>query len=167
MVYLSSFFVREEKMWIASTKKGVCYLGNDTLQEIYRYFDSKTVATGIEADDFNTPYILDLKAFYNGHVHELNWPLDLKGTSFQKEVWYALKTIPYGQTVSYSDVATQINRPTATRAVGSAIGRNPVLIVIPCHRVIGKNGKLTGFRSGLKMKEELLKLEQMIMKIKE
>ena len=86
--------------------------------------------------------------------------MDLHGTPFQQSVWKALQEIPYGQTVSYSDIAERIEKPNAVRAVGTAIGANPVLIIVPCHRVIAKSGKLSGFRAGLEMKEQLLGLEK-------
>ncbi len=86
-------------------------------------------------------------------------PFDFHGTTFQLDVWKALSEIPYGQTKSYSEIANQIQKPRAVRAVGSAIGANPILITVPCHRVIGKNGALTGYRGGMEMKTKLLKLE--------
>ncbi len=86
-------------------------------------------------------------------------PLATCGTDFQAKVWQALKTIPFGETCSYGHVARQIGKPKAVRAVGAAIGRNPISIIVPCHRVIGASGKLTGFAGGLKTKERLLALE--------
>ncbi len=86
-------------------------------------------------------------------------PLDAKGTAFQEAVWAALLTIPFGETRSYGQIAAQIGRPTAVRAVGAANGRNPLSIIAPCHRVIGANGKLTGFAGGLEIKALLLNLE--------
>lgn len=86
-------------------------------------------------------------------------PLAPRGTSFQLEVWHALATIPYGQTISYAQLASRIGRTAATRAVGAANGRNPLPIVLPCHRVIGSNGSLTGFGGGLPTKQFLLELE--------
>ncbi len=83
----------------------------------------------------------------------------LAGTEFQKEVWRALAAIPFGETRSYGDIARQIGRPKAVRAVGAANGRNPISIIVPCHRVIGSNGKLTGFAGGLETKAFLLKTE--------
>lgn len=85
---------------------------------------------------------------------------DFQGTDFQKKVWAALLTIPFGETRSYADIAVQVGSPKAVRAVGAANGRNPISIIAPCHRVIGKNGALTGFAGGLKAKEILLKLEK-------
>ena len=87
-------------------------------------------------------------------------PLDFKGTAFQKSVWAALLTIPFGETRSYGDIARQIGRPTASRAVGAANGKNPISIIAPCHRVIGSTGALTGFAGGLATKERLLGLER-------
>ena len=85
--------------------------------------------------------------------------LDISGTAFQESVWKALKQIPYGQTKSYTQIAEEINNPKAVRAVGSAIGRNPVLMVIPCHRVVTKTGTVSQYRGGVTMKENLLSLE--------
>ena len=85
--------------------------------------------------------------------------LDFAGTAFQRQVWTALLTIPFGETRSYAQIARQIGKPSATRAVGAANGRNPISIVAPCHRVIGATGKLTGFAGGLEAKAYLLALE--------
>lgn len=86
-------------------------------------------------------------------------PLAPRGTTFQLQVWHTLATIPYGETISYTDLAARVGRPTATRAVGAANGRNPLPIVLPCHRVIGADGSLTGFGGGLPTKRFLLELE--------
>ena len=85
--------------------------------------------------------------------------LDISGTAFQESVWEALEQIPYGQTRNYTQIAEEINKPKAVRAVGSAIGKNPVLMVIPCHRVVTKTGKIGQYRGGVVMKESLLSLE--------
>lgn len=90
---------------------------------------------------------------------ELDFPVELRGTPFQLEVWNLLRQIPYGHTMTYGQVANRLGRPKAVRAVGQAVGRNPCLIVIPCHRVLGKNGKLTGFSAGIEWKKRLLSLE--------
>lgn len=100
-----------------------------------------------------------LQAYFAGKLNEFDLPLDLVGTPFQQKVWAALQTIPYGETRSYADIARQIGHPTAFRAVGAANGRNPVSIVVPCHRAIGANGSLTGFAGGLEIKRRLLALE--------
>ena len=101
-----------------------------------------------------------LKAYFSGREVEFRDKLDLSGaTRFQNEVWQAVKCIPYGETRSYSWVARQINRPNASRAVGQAVGRNPLPIVIPCHRVVANGGGIGGFGGGLDMKRYLLRLE--------
>lgn len=100
-----------------------------------------------------------LEQYFRGQRTRFELPLNPAGTEFQQSVWTALQRIPYGKTVSYSDVAQRIGRPRAVRAVGAANGANPIPIVIPCHRVIGKNGSLTGFAAGLSIKQRLLVLE--------
>ena len=101
----------------------------------------------------------ELKEYFRGNRKEFDLPLLLKGTEFQKKVWHALETIPYGQTRSYQDIAMMIKNPKASRAVGMANHVNPIVILVPCHRVIGKNGKLTGYGGGLDKKKYLLELE--------
>ncbi len=100
-----------------------------------------------------------LNEYFAGQRQTFDLPLQPEGTPFQQEVWQALAEIPYGETRSYRDIATRIGRPKAVRAVGAANGRNPLSIIIPCHRVIGANGSLTGFAGGLEVKQRLLKIE--------
>ena len=100
-----------------------------------------------------------LAAYFAGTLQCFDVPLDFAGTPFQQDVWRALLTIPYGQTRSYGEIARQIGRPSAVRAVGAANGKNPISIIAPCHRVIGATGELTGFAGGLHAKETLLALE--------
>jgi methylated-DNA-[protein]-cysteine S-methyltransferase len=100
-----------------------------------------------------------LRAYFRGDLREFSFDLDLIGTDFQKKCWNALCEIPYGQTCCYAELAEKVERPRAFRAVGQANHRNPVAIVVPCHRVVGANGTLTGYGGGLEVKEKLLKLE--------
>jgi methylated-DNA-[protein]-cysteine S-methyltransferase len=100
-----------------------------------------------------------LNDYFAGKLKEFSLKFDSSGTDFQRKVWRALAAIPFGETLSYREIAQQIGRPEAARAVGAAIGRNPVSIIVPCHRVIGSNGKLTGFAGGVETKAALLKLE--------
>ncbi len=100
-----------------------------------------------------------LAAYFDGSLQEFELPLKPTGTEFQLAVLDELRRIPYGETVSYGEVARRIGRPKAVRAVGAANGRNPIPIVIPCHRVIGCNGALTGFGGGIEIKQALLRLE--------
>lgn len=110
-------------------------------------------------EKFFHPVIDQLDAYFKGRRFEFDVPLELKGTKFQKRVWKELAKIPYGVTISYGELARRIGNPKASRAVGMANGKNPIPIIIPCHRVIGKNGTLTGFGGGLDVKQALLDLE--------
>ncbi len=101
-----------------------------------------------------------LKEYFRGARTSFSLKLDLQGTTFQKKVWQALLTIPFGETRSYGQIAVQVGSPRAVRAVGGANGRNPISIIVPCHRVIGASGHLTGFGGGLKVKSQLLELEK-------
>lgn len=100
-----------------------------------------------------------LGEFFDGRRRHFDLPLAASGTQFQREVWSQLTKIPFGEVRSYRDIAAEIGRPTAVRAVGAANGRNPLPIVVPCHRVIGADGSLTGFAGGLERKRQLLVLE--------
>lgn len=106
------------------------------------------------------PVIDQLHDYFDGTRHTFDVPLALEGTDFQRQVWQALGDIPYGETRSYGQVAESIGRPGASRAVGLANGRNPVSIIVPCHRVIGASGDLTGYGGGLERKRALLALER-------
>lgn len=116
-----------------------------------------------EVRDEQHPLLLkvdrQLGEYFAGKRREFSIALDMRGTRFQKDVWEALLEIPFGETRSYRQIASRLGNPRATRAVGAANGRNPIPIVVPCHRVIGSNGKLTGFGGGLETKDFLLNLE--------
>ncbi len=101
-----------------------------------------------------------LKLYLEGRLTQFDLPLKIKGTEFQTKVWKALSDIPYGQTRSYKDIAQMIGQPKASRAVGMANNKNPFLIVIPCHRVVGSDGSLTGYAAGIDLKISLLKIEK-------
>ncbi|MDD3569689.1 MAG: methylated-DNA--[protein]-cysteine S-methyltransferase [Lachnospiraceae bacterium] len=103
---------------------------------------------------------IQLDEYFSGKRKEFNLNLNPKGTAFQLKVWRALQTVPYGETKTYGYIAAAINNPKAVRAVGGANNRNPISIIIPCHRIIGANGSLTGYGGGLAVKEYLLNLEK-------
>ncbi|MEA5082904.1 MAG: methylated-DNA--[protein]-cysteine S-methyltransferase [Lachnospiraceae bacterium] len=103
---------------------------------------------------------MQLDEYFSGKRKEFNLNLNPKGTAFQLKVWNALQTVPYGETQTYGYIAKAINNPKAVRAVGGANNRNPISIIIPCHRIIGTNGKLVGYGGGLEVKEYLLNLER-------
>lgn len=121
------------------------------------------VRLGQLTEDNNHPILLqaerELAEYLAGKRKVFSVKLDPMGTAFQSKVWEALEKIPFGETRSYGEIARQIGKAKAVRAVGAAIGRNPISVMVPCHRVIGAHGELTGFAGGLKIKERLLALE--------
>ena len=118
-------------------------------------------STWLTVDDAAFPEAVEqLAAYFAGELTEFDVDLELAGTEFQRKVWAALRTIPYGETRSYGEIAEQIGSPGASRAVGLANGRNPIGIIIPCHRVIGSTGGLTGYGGGIERKRTLLALEK-------
>ena len=123
----------------------------------------RRVVLGDLREDDRQPILVEterqLKQYFEGKRQGFSIPLDMRGTPFQKNVWEALLAIPFGETRSYGQLAKQLGRPSAMRAVGAANGRNPISIVVPCHRVIGSSGELTGFAGGLETKAQLLKIE--------
>jgi O-6-methylguanine DNA methyltransferase len=112
-----------------------------------------------ESPETLAQYLLELDEYFAGHRRAFTFPLDLRGTSFQLDCWRALIAIPYGETRSYADIARAIGKPHAFRAVGMANNRNPIAIVVPCHRVIASDGDLCGYGGGLDTKRKLLELE--------
>lgn len=125
--------------------------------------DPGRVRLGTLVEDRDHPILNEterqLHEYFAGTRRQFDLPLDFNGTDFQKQVWAQLLAIPFGATRSYTDIARAIGRPTACRAVGAANGRNPISIVVPCHRVIGTNGALTGFAGGIEAKRHLLAVE--------
>jgi len=110
----------------------------------------------------NTVVAKQIEDFFAGKRQSFDFPLAPKGTGFQKRVWEELCRIPFGETISYGELARRIGNPAASRAVGHANGQNPISLIVPCHRVIGSNGKLTGYGGGLDLKEKLLAWERAV-----
>ena len=141
-------------------------LAGNTMLELIRFpikGERKAPGKGwIEDNTIFSDAVSQLAQYFEGRLKQFDLDLNPQGTDFQKKVWQALLTIPYGTTVSYGQIAQRIDNPKACRAVGLANKSNPIPIVIPCHRVIGKNGKLTGFAGGLDLKQTLLDLERSI-----
>ncbi|MBE1446827.1 methylated-DNA--[protein]-cysteine S-methyltransferase [Paenibacillus sp. OAS669] len=151
------------KIHIAATSKGLCFIGsqNQPFTEMEAWAKKRVPgAEWVRNDSGLELYREELILYLQGKLTQFSLPFDYDGTPFQLAVWDALLRIPYGHTLTYSDIADQIQKPAAVRAVGAAIGANPLLIAIPCHRVIGKNGALTGYRGGIAMKERLLQHER-------
>ncbi|WP_054023185.1 methylated-DNA--[protein]-cysteine S-methyltransferase [Bacillus sp. FJAT-28004] len=162
-IYWTLFTHEVWSIHIAATTEGLCFIGsqNEPVDELIRWANTRFPgSTLLENEELLRPYTIELAEYFQGSRKQFSIPFDYQGTAFQQDVWKALCEIPYGETKSYSDIAHQIRRPSASRAVGTAIGENPILITIPCHRVIGKNGSLTGYRGGIEMKTKLLQLEK-------
>ncbi|WP_379126706.1 methylated-DNA--[protein]-cysteine S-methyltransferase [Paenibacillus sp. sgz500958] len=163
VVYWTLIAFKEWTFYIAASEQGLCYVGpqDKPFSELADWVKFRLPGSSLERDDDRLEQAsVELKEYLLGERRSFSVPLDLYGTPFQQSVWQALCDIPYGHTWSYSDVALHIHKPASVRAVGAAIGANPILITVPCHRVIGKNGAMTGYRGGLNMKIELLGLEQ-------
>ena len=123
-------------------------------------FGRRSIAAGwVESAEKTAPYVRQLEEYFWGRRRRFELPLDLRGTDFQKRCWRELLKIPYGETRSYADIARAIGKSSAVRAVGLANGQNPIAIIVPCHRVIGSDGSLTGYGGGLDVKRKLLELE--------
>jgi methylated-DNA-[protein]-cysteine S-methyltransferase len=123
----------------------------------------RRVPVNLVAEDPDHPVLIEtekqLREYFAGQRQVFSVPLDFGGTEFQNQVWQALLSIPFGETRTYTEIARQIGKPAAVRAVGAANGRNPISIIAPCHRVLGSTGNLTGFAGGLRAKAHLLALE--------
>jgi methylated-DNA-[protein]-cysteine S-methyltransferase len=162
-LYWSLLVFEKWNLYIASTSEELVFVGsqNEPFEELLywakKYFPDISL---VEHDEKLEPYAIEIKEYLAGKRKNFTIPMKYRGTAFQISVWRALCEIPYGQTKTYSDIADLIHKPTAVRAVGTAIGANPILITVPCHRVIGKNGRLTGYRGGIEMKKRLLELEK-------
>jgi methylated-DNA-[protein]-cysteine S-methyltransferase len=115
---------------------------------------------GVFDESANREFVRQLEQYFAGERKAFDFQLDVAGTDFQMAVWRELQKIPYGETRSYGEIAARIGKPRAARAVGMANHDNPLAVVIPCHRVVGRNGSLTGYAGGLRLKEEVLSLEQ-------
>lgn len=162
-IYWTLLNHRQLNMFVAATKEGLCYIGspNAPFEEVDIWAKKRLPGYNLfEEKEIIEPYTVELIDYLEGRLKNFTLPLDLQGTAFQQSVWRALMELQYGQIVSYTDIAERIGKPKSVRAVASAIGENPVLILVPCHRVVAKSGKLGGFRAGLEMKKELLKLEK-------
>lgn len=146
-------------LYIAATEKGLSSVSwsEPVDGEKYGLSDSDAVAEILHRAAG------ELKDYFAGNLTRFTVPLDLVGTEFQKSVWASLLSIPYGETVSYRDIAVKLGNPRAIRAVGTANGRNPVPIIVPCHRVINANGQLGGYSGGLDKKTLMLQLEKCLL----
>jgi O-6-methylguanine DNA methyltransferase len=154
------FFARASSqvgpLFLATSEKGLVRL---EFEERVQKLDAKSIQLR-ESTSLIAPYLDELDEYFAGQRREFSIPLDLRGTPFQLACWRALLAIPYGETRTYADIARVIGHPQAFRAVGMANNRNPIAIVVPCHRVIATGGSLCGYGGGLDIKRQLLDLEQ-------
>jgi AraC family transcriptional regulator, regulatory protein of adaptative response / methylated-DNA-[protein]-cysteine methyltransferase len=149
------------RMIVAATEQGVCFVGfGEKDKPLETELRSNYPRATVRHDEGFKPWVKAILANLNGQLPRLDLPTDVRGTAFQQQVWNALKRIPYGKTRTYGEIAEAIGQPTAARAVGAACGSNPVPIVVPCHRVVGSNGSLTGYRWGVERKKKLLAKER-------
>ncbi len=146
---------------VAATEKGICFVSfSDNKTSLERSLREEFPAADIEHGGKKLQtWLRAILRHLNGHQPRLDLPLDMQGTAFQSRVWTALRSIPYGQTRSYTQIAKAIGKPAAVRAVARACATNPVSVIVPCHRVVSKNGNLAGYRWGLKRKHSLLAKE--------
>jgi methylated-DNA-[protein]-cysteine S-methyltransferase len=135
---------------VASTDRGLAAV----------HFGNSVPDGAVVDNSANREIVQQLSEYFEGKRTRFELPLDVEGTAFQKSVWNELLRIPYGETRSYGDIAKALGKPAAARAVGMANHNNPVAIVIPCHRVVGQNGSLTGYAAGLQLKQQLLSIER-------
>jgi len=161
----ASIELDESQWFVAATEKGICRIifPHESMEHWRSWFDQAASQAALQEDKAAiqaTGVLEKLRSYFSGEtVSFADVPLDLIGTEFQKQVWLTLGSVPYGETRTYGDIAAAVGRPNASRAIGAASGANPVPILLPCHRIISKDKKLTGFRGGLAMKKKLLTLE--------
>ncbi len=150
-----------KKIFVASTEKGVCMVDFLTSEkEFLKKLREKYPFEVIRSDQKNKEAIHQIKKYLKGKLKQFDCRLDYRGTPFQRKVWKALRKIPYGERRSYKEVAETIGHPKAFRAVGNANGKNPIPLIIPCHRVMESNGGWGGFGHGIKVKRKLLEFEK-------
>lgn len=158
---------KQYDVFLAATEVGLCFVstGTEGMEQLQawqkKHFPERTL---LKDDVKMAPYLVDLKHYLEGKTNSFSSSVHLCGTPFQQQVWEELQRIPYGEVRTYTDIANYINRPEAVRAVANAIGKNPILFIVPCHRVIRKDGNLSGFRAGVDVKRELLRLENIDLK---
>jgi O-6-methylguanine DNA methyltransferase len=154
-------------LFLAASKHGLVALefdarlpGQQTIRPNPRDLRAESKSVRFEESERGLrPYVRELEEYFAGKRREFSFALDLRGTEFQRACWRALVAIPYGETRTYADIARAVGRPQGFRAVGMANNRNPVAIVVPCHRVIASDGTLCGYGGGLEVKRKLLELE--------
>ncbi|AVL00974.1 methylated-DNA--[protein]-cysteine S-methyltransferase [Pediococcus inopinatus] len=159
-LYIDRVTVSDYTYLIAVGDHGLAFVGSSNSEEELHHYIAN--AQLLKNSDKTNPYKTALKNLLLGKSQQFTLPIEFNGSPFQKSVWQALQTIPYGETTTYSALAEKIGRPTAARAVANAVGRNPNQIVVPCHRVLHKDGSIGGYHGGLPLKRQLLALESRV-----
>lgn len=154
---MNNIFFYETKIGIIGIREN-----NKSITDIF--FSKVDTNDNIEETDLIKECFKQLKEYFEGNRRKFDLPIETRGTEFQKKVWDELLKIPYGETKSYKDIAIAIGNEKACRAIGMANNKNHIPIIIPCHRVIGSNGKLVGYAGGLNVKEKLLNIENLDVK---
>ena len=154
------------RMFACATERGICLLEFDNRKNYLTQLSKLALSLNDEIKDGESPFFEPLKKeleeYFQGKRTEFTVPIQLVGTDFQKKVWSELLKIPYGETISYKQLAVRTGDPNASRAVANSNGKNKISLIVPCHRVIGANGTLTGYAGGLERKKHLLDLEKKI-----
>ena len=166
VIYWAPYTHGDWHLILAASAQGLCYVGlpHAELQDLEQFVERHCAGSTLQQDvDRLKAARQQLDEYFAQSRRRFDLALDFRGTPFQMAVWQALSGIPYGETRSYGEIAREIGRPAAVRAVGAANGHNPIPIVVPCHRVIGSNGTLTGYRGGLEVKRLLLQLEGLVL----
>ena len=166
MVYCTSFDSKVGLVYVASTDKGVCKISlpRQTKRDFIRWLNENFEDSEVVDNKSRNRDVIDqLNRYFNGRLAKFTCSLDVIGTPFQTRVWKELTKIPYGTTISYKQLAKRIGTSRGFQAVGRANAANPLPIILPCHRVLGTDGSLVGYASGIKTKEFLLKLEGALM----
>lgn len=165
-LYSTTFCSSVGPLFLAASGRGLVALefdarlpGQQTIRPNPRDLRAESSIQFAESAVKLSRYTTDLEQYFSGHRRHFTFPLDLRGTDFQLACWQALLAIPYGETRTYADLARAVGRPQGFRAVGMANNRNPIAIVVPCHRVIASDGTLCGYGGGLDIKRKLLELE--------
>lgn len=168
ILYYTLFTYGDLSFYLAATRKGLCFVGKNpaNLEELKLWALKHVEPYQLRPNDqIMEKYTLPFIRYFKGkHVDWTTTEIDLYGTAFQKRVWHTLAAIDYGETTTYDTVAKHLAPPSSARAVGGALNKNPLMVIIPCHRVLAKSGKLTGFRGGIEMKKTLLSLESKLTK---
>ena len=162
-IYYGKMINPKWPIYVAVTEKGICFVGSlgEGKKELEEWIKKANPVDILEENWSKVAsYATELEEYFRGERMTFDLPLDINGTLFQKKVWAELNKIPYGKTTTYGELAEKIGHPRSFRAVGTAVGKNPLLIIVPCHRVIHKNGQVSGYRGSLDMKIDLLTLEK-------